>query len=147
MIFVELGLAVVLLAAIVLVVMCLMRRARRERLLAAPFPDTWRQIVERNVPLYNHLPDALKQQLCGFINVFLDEKHFEGCGGLEMNDEIRVTIAAQALRVGDHLHDAFLRLFGRGGQLDVVVEALAHLLFAVDADHLGDLGVHRLRLD
>jgi Mlc titration factor MtfA (ptsG expression regulator) len=30
------------------------------------------------------------------INVFLDEKRFEGCGGLEITDEIRVTIAAQA---------------------------------------------------
>jgi Mlc titration factor MtfA (ptsG expression regulator) len=28
--------------------------------------------------------------------VFLAEKHFEGCGGLALTDEIRVTIAAQA---------------------------------------------------
>ena len=30
------------------------------------------------------------------MQVFLDEKRFEGCGGLEITDEIRVTIAAQA---------------------------------------------------
>jgi Mlc titration factor MtfA (ptsG expression regulator) len=30
------------------------------------------------------------------VAVFLDEKNFEGAGGLEMTDEIRVTIAAQA---------------------------------------------------
>ena len=30
------------------------------------------------------------------MQVFLSEKHFEGCGGLELTDEIRVTIAAQA---------------------------------------------------
>ena len=32
----------------------------------------------------------------GHVQVFLREKHFEGCGGLELTDEIRVTIAAQA---------------------------------------------------
>jgi hypothetical protein len=30
------------------------------------------------------------------VQVFLDEKRFEGCGGIEINDEIRVTVAAQA---------------------------------------------------
>jgi len=38
----------------------------------------------------------LKGQLHGDINVFLDEKRFEGCGGLEITDEMRVTIAAEA---------------------------------------------------
>lgn len=30
------------------------------------------------------------------MQVFIAEKHWEGCGGLELTDEIRVTIAAQA---------------------------------------------------
>jgi Mlc titration factor MtfA (ptsG expression regulator) len=74
----------------------LSRRARRKRLRSAPFPAEWEQIVQKNVPLYNRLPDPLKQQLHGLINVFMAEKSFEGCGGLEITDEIRVTIAAQA---------------------------------------------------
>jgi Mlc titration factor MtfA (ptsG expression regulator) len=74
----------------------LSRRARRKRLRSAPFPAEWEQIVQKNVPLYNRLPDPLKQQLHGLINVFMAEKKFEGCGGLEITDEIRVTIAAQA---------------------------------------------------
>jgi Mlc titration factor MtfA (ptsG expression regulator) len=32
----------------------------------------------------------------GHIQIFLAEKQFEGCGGLRITDEIRVTIAAQA---------------------------------------------------
>jgi len=28
--------------------------------------------------------------------VFIDEKHWEGCGGLELTDEMRVTIAGSA---------------------------------------------------
>lgn len=74
----------------------LRRRARRKRLLATPLPAEWEQIVQKNVPLYRRLPEALKKQLGGLVNVFIDEKRFEGCGGLEITDEIRVTIAAQA---------------------------------------------------
>ena len=64
--------------------------------MATPFPSAWEEIIERNVPLYTYLPASLKQQLHVHIQVLLAEKHFEGCGGLEMTDEIRVTIAAQA---------------------------------------------------
>ena len=72
------------------------RPTRRKRLFASPFPDEWVGILEENVPLYRLLPEPLRRELHGHINVFLGEKTFEGCGGLEMTDEIRVTIAAQA---------------------------------------------------
>ena len=73
-----------------------LRNAKRKRLFAAAFPQQWKEIVSRNVPLYNRLPDSLKEQLHGLINVFVGEANFEGCGGLQITDEIRVTIAAQA---------------------------------------------------
>ena len=73
-----------------------LRDIRRKRLMAAPFPSGWEEIIARNVPVYVRLPVALKQQLHGYIQVLLEEKNFEGCGGLEMTDEIKVTIAAQA---------------------------------------------------
>jgi Mlc titration factor MtfA (ptsG expression regulator) len=72
------------------------RRARRRRLRAAPFPGEWRRILERNVPMYRRMPPGLRADLEGHVNVFLDEKEFTGCAGLEMTDEIRVTVAAQA---------------------------------------------------
>lgn len=50
----------------------------------------------RNVALYRKLPQNLRAQLRGHIQVFLGEKDFEGCGGLVINDEIRLTIAGQA---------------------------------------------------
>ena len=37
-----------------------------------------------------------KRQLFGKVQVFLSEKTFEGCGGQEITEEIKVTIAAQA---------------------------------------------------
>ncbi len=69
---------------------------RRKKLLAKSFPPEWEEIVRRNVPLYNRLPDLLKKQLHGLVNIFLAGKEFEGCGGLEITDEIKVTIASQA---------------------------------------------------
>ncbi len=74
----------------------MLRRSRRERAFKRRFPQPWIDILERNVPLYRAMPAALRAQLHGHVNVFLEEKIFVGCGGLVMSDEIRVTIAAQA---------------------------------------------------
>ena len=60
------------------------------------FPAEWLSIIERYVPYYRCLPPAEQSELHGLIHVFLNEKQFERCGGLEISDEIRVTIAAQA---------------------------------------------------
>ena len=64
--------------------------------MAQPFPADWVGIIERNVPFYGHLSPADQCELLGHIQVFLAEKRFEGCGGLVITDEIRVTIAAYA---------------------------------------------------
>jgi MtfA peptidase len=74
----------------------LFRNRRRERLRSQPFPPAWLTVIERNVSIYNRLPEADQRELQGHIQVFLSEKHFEGCGGLALTDEIKVTIAAQA---------------------------------------------------
>ncbi len=73
----------------------LMRR-HRDEIRRRPFPAAWRAIVDRNVPYAALLPPADRDELDGHIQVFLAEKQFEGCNGLEITDEIRVTIAAQA---------------------------------------------------
>jgi Mlc titration factor MtfA (ptsG expression regulator) len=72
------------------------KRRRRARLRSAPFPAAWREIIEKNVPYYVRLPEADRRELEGLVQVFIAEKHFEGCGGLELTDEIKITIAAQA---------------------------------------------------
>lgn len=71
-------------------------KRRREKLRAEHFPDEWRAILKRNVPYTKLLDDDEHKELEGLIQVFLAEKSFEGCAGLELTDEIRVTIAAQA---------------------------------------------------
>ena len=73
-----------------------LKERRRAKLRARPFPAHWRSVVERNLPIFRRLGAADRAELLGHVQVFLDEKHFEGCGGLQLTDEIRVTIAAQA---------------------------------------------------
>lgn len=72
------------------------KQRRRKRLRSAPFPAAWLEIIERNVRFYACLPEADRHELEGLVQIFLAEKTFEGCGGLELTDEIKVTIAAQA---------------------------------------------------
>ena len=69
---------------------------RRKKLTEAPFPPAWEEIVRRNVVHYCMLDAAERINLRALIQVFITEKSWEGCGGLELTDEIRVTISAQA---------------------------------------------------
>jgi len=89
-------LAIVVAAAVVWAAVRAKQAARRQRLMVAPLPEEWREILVRNLPPYASLPEALQIRLHGYINVFLDEKQFEGCGEQEITDEVRVTVAAQA---------------------------------------------------
>lgn len=73
-----------------------LREKRRERIGKREFSNTWREIIDRNVPFVRYLPLADRDELERHIQVFLAEKHFEGAGGLKVTDTIRVTIAAQA---------------------------------------------------
>ncbi|NQD37152.1 zinc-dependent peptidase [Permianibacter sp. IMCC34836] len=69
---------------------------RRRRIRQQAFPESWRQILKRRVPYFRRMPADLQLQLKKHIQVFLAEKVFVGCDGLEVTDEMRVTIAAQA---------------------------------------------------
>jgi len=73
-----------------------LKQKRRRRLRAQPFPQEWLATIKRSVLFFHRLPSNDRVELLGHVQVFLAEKRFEGCGGLELTDEIRVTIAAQA---------------------------------------------------
>ena len=88
------AIALLVIAALVLQPYLAERRRRRSR--ARPFPPEWDRILARRVPQYARLPAELQAQLRAHILAFLGEKSFVGCGGLEIDDEVRVTIAAQA---------------------------------------------------
>ncbi len=71
-------------------------RFRLRRAIAAPFPEQWVGLLESNIQVYRNLPMPLRLQLRRLIKQFLHQKHFSGAAGLEITDEMRVTIAAQA---------------------------------------------------
>ena len=48
------------------------------------------------MPVFNRLTKEDQNELLGHVQVFVAEKHFEGAGGIDINDEIKVTIAGQA---------------------------------------------------
>jgi Mlc titration factor MtfA (ptsG expression regulator) len=72
------------------------KKRRRAELRAKPFPAALWELVEENVPYVRGLSPEDLEELKGLVQVFLAEKQFEGCGGLTVDDEMRVTIAAQA---------------------------------------------------
>lgn len=71
-------------------------RWRRKQLANQPFPLRWIVILEQNIPFYRNLPRARQVKLHGHINVLLKSKKFIGCGGLNLTDEMKVTIAGIA---------------------------------------------------
>ncbi len=73
-----------------------LKERRRRQLRAQLFPKDWLRLIERDVPFFHRLSANDQVELMGHIQVFLAEKRFEGCNGLEITDEIRLTIAAQA---------------------------------------------------
>lgn len=87
------------------------KRRRREKVRAQPFPPEWEEAIDEEVPYWRLLDEADRAELRGHVQVLLDEKEFEGAGGLEMTDRIRVSIAAQAgiLLLGND-HDYFPKL-------------------------------------
>lgn len=73
-----------------------LKNRRRRRLLAQSFPEAWSSYLERNLAGYTRLSPEQREKLRRDIRVFVGEKHWVGCGGLEVSEEIKVTIAGQA---------------------------------------------------
>ncbi len=68
----------------------------RVRLPTDSIPATWPEIVTRRVPLVGRLSPSDQDRLFRLMQLFLRDVPMEGCGGLQLSEEIQVTIAAQA---------------------------------------------------
>src|SRR5438105_4876257 len=73
-----------------------LRKRRRQRILSQRFAPKWLDYLHQNVAHYRFLSEVEKAKLRDDIRIFIAEKNWEGCGGLAMTDEVRVTIAAMA---------------------------------------------------
>jgi len=72
------------------------KKRRRQKLLAESFPQEWQPYLEENVWQYACLVSERRAKLHDCLRIFITEKQWVGCGGMEITDEVRVTIAGQA---------------------------------------------------
>lgn len=65
---------------------------------AAPviFKEEWVALIRKNVPLVERLPEELHPRLKERIAQFIATIRFQGCGGLELTEDMILTVAAQA---------------------------------------------------
>ncbi|MEM6992487.1 MAG: M90 family metallopeptidase [Myxococcota bacterium] len=88
-----------------------LRERRREKILAEPFDERWTEHLTSNMGAWASLSGEEQAHLKQLVQVFVAEKHWEGLAGLELNDEVRVTIAGQAcLLVLELPHDLYRRV-------------------------------------
>jgi Mlc titration factor MtfA (ptsG expression regulator) len=73
-----------------------LKKRRRRKILTEPFPPAWLEILHSNVAHYQALMEEEQAELRDDLRIFIAEREWEGCGGLVMTDEIKVTVAAQA---------------------------------------------------
>ena len=73
-----------------------LRTRRRRKLLAEPFPIRWLAFLDRNIGHYAHLAPTEQSLLRDATRVLIAEKRWQGRGGIFVNEEMKVTIAAQA---------------------------------------------------
>jgi hypothetical protein len=107
------ALALVLLAAAAVIVWImagpLLRARRRARHRDAGLGEADRMYLRRRVPSYRVMPTELQRRLEGLVSIFLAEKEFVGCGGLQLTRPMRLAIAAQAcllvLGRDEHVYD------------------------------------------
>jgi len=74
-------------------------RRRRAAIRATPLTPEQEAVLSRRASFAAALDEPTRADLHGLVQLFLHDKSFEGCGGLEMTDEIRLTIAAHACRL------------------------------------------------
>jgi Mlc titration factor MtfA (ptsG expression regulator) len=71
-------------------------RWRLAKVLARPMDPGQLAVLRRALPVYGRMPPPLQEQLQKLVKQFLHQKAFVGCAGLEVTEEMRITIAAQA---------------------------------------------------
>jgi len=90
------GLVPLVLVVVVFVITHYVKRWRKQRLLNKAFPQQWQHILTERLPVYTVLQEQERHKLEQLIHLFLDDKEFYGCAGLEVTDVMKVCIAAEA---------------------------------------------------
>ena len=88
------------------------QRRRRQRVRSESVPASWCGVVDATVPHAALLDPEERAELDMAMLLFLDRVAFEGAGGLVVDEEMRVSIAAQAclLLIGQGDQEVYPRL-------------------------------------
>lgn len=89
----------------VLAGLAIRRVLRRRALVLAPFPPSWRAILESDVAYYRRLPEPERRRFEAEVRVFLDEQVITGPRQARVSDRLRLLVAASAVML----------VFGRRG--------------------------------
>ena len=81
----------------------LLGKLRRRQLARRSIPEKWLTILEEKVPFYPGISGEMRQRFLEMLKIFIWEKYFIGAGGMIITDEVRVVIAACAVRLVLHL--------------------------------------------
>ncbi len=118
-----------------------LKRRRRRRLLAQPFPEDWVRALEA-LPFYGTLAAAEKSTLHDILRVIVAEKHWEGCGGLTLTEEMQVVIAGHAalllLGLEHDYYPQFDTILVYPSSYRVGPRHLEDGIYAEDAEHAGE---------
>jgi MtfA peptidase len=71
-------------------------RIRQNRLKRRPLNPQQQAILEHSLPMYESLSVDERRRLQGHVLVFLSQKQFIGCRGLQVTEQMKVTVAAIA---------------------------------------------------
>ncbi len=83
----------------------LIRWWRRSRLRKQAIPNDWRGHLARRVPFFKHFSVEQQPLFLERLKLFVWEKHWIEAGGMVITDEVRVVIAAAAVRLTLYLSE------------------------------------------
>lgn len=118
-------------------------RIRIARIQKQAFPPAWQTILAARLPFTAQMSRTDRERLQLLIKVFLADKQFYGCAGQEINDDIRVTVAAQAcllLLRHDRIPYPGLNAILVYPSTFVATREVANELGLVSTDHIAMLG-------
>lgn len=77
-------------------VMAFFRDRRRSTYLEEPLAPLQERVLRSHLAVYSRLSDAERTRLVQLARVIIAEKAWEGCNGLELTEDMKLIIAAQA---------------------------------------------------
>lgn len=79
------------------------RSHRRKKLTQRPLPAHWPDILREKLPYYPKLTPEERELFHTHLKVFFWSKHWEGAGGLEITEKIKLLVSAAAARIARRL--------------------------------------------